>query len=72
MSGNPKTSQWYATPRANRVSKGIEVTLTEAEHARLEALKSASGLKRARVIGALLMSPDAERILRAAFRDEDE
>jgi hypothetical protein len=43
MSGNPKISKWYATPRSVRVRKKIEISLSDEARAKLERLVKERG-----------------------------
>jgi len=55
MSGNPKSSPWYSTPRTKRRRKGIEIMLSDEAAARLERLAKQRGVSRSAVVEALLM-----------------
>lgn len=38
MTGNPKGSDWYSTPRTERKRKGMQLTLSDEAVERLEKL----------------------------------
>ncbi len=49
MSGNPKKSPWYSTPKAKRVRKGIELTITDEAREKLDRLADRYGSRSAAV-----------------------
>jgi predicted DNA-binding protein len=49
MSRNPKTSPWYSTPRTARTRRGVELTLSNEAHERLDRLAKVYGGKSAAV-----------------------
>ncbi len=38
MTGNPKQSKWYATPRTARKRKKLEITLSDEARAKLDRM----------------------------------
>ncbi len=55
MTGNPKTSKWYAVPRAERKKKKLEITLSDEARAKLEAMAARRKISRSMVIQLLIL-----------------
>ena len=55
MTGNPKASPWYSTPKAKRKRKGLEVTLSDEAREKLERLAARRGESMSRVVESLIL-----------------
>jgi hypothetical protein len=55
MSGNPKSSEWYSTPRGKRARKGVEVMLSDEARERLGRMAKARKVSRSAVVEELVM-----------------
>lgn len=67
MAGNPKSSEWYSTPRDRRARKGVEVTLSDEARARLDAIAKKRGETRSAIVEALIMAAKLTAVLVVAF-----
>ena len=56
MAGNPKSSEWYSTPKDKRKRKGIEVTLSDEARERLDALADQHNVSRSVMVEQLIVS----------------
>lgn len=56
MAGNPKGSKWYATPRAERTRKKLEITLSDEARAKLEELAKSRELSLGKTVEALILA----------------
>lgn len=54
MPGNPKDSPWYATPRADRKRRPVEVTLSDEAREILDELAKEHGSRSAAVEALVL------------------
>ncbi len=54
MTGNPKSSAWYSTPRSKRTRKGTELTLSDAAKAKLVRLAKKRGVSMSEVVEDLI------------------
>lgn len=55
MSGNPKDSEWYSTPRSKRKRRGIEITLSDEARQRLDELAEERIQLKSAVVEDLIM-----------------
>lgn len=62
VAGNPKTSEWYATPKRRRNRAPIELTLSMHARAKLERLQKKTGWSRSRVVEWLILDKGAEEV----------
>jgi hypothetical protein len=56
VSGNPRRSDWYSTPRDARRRKPVALTLSDAARARLDELAEARGESRSATVEALVLA----------------
>ena len=61
MSGNPKDSPWYSTPRHMRRRKPLGLTLPEDVLERLDAIARVRGVSRSEVIADLVRDAPVRR-----------
>ncbi len=55
MTGNPRTSSWYSTPKAKRKRKGVELTLSDEARAKLKRLARKRGTSMSGVVEELIL-----------------
>jgi hypothetical protein len=60
--GNPKTSEWYSTPKARRTRQQIALTLSLHAKEKLRKLAKKTGYPRSRVVEWLILDAGAEGI----------
>jgi hypothetical protein len=56
VTGNPKTSKWYATPRDARKRKKLEITLSDEAREKLERMAGIGG--KSALIERLILEAD--------------
>ena len=56
MTGNPKGSDWYSTPRTERKRKGMQLTLSDEAVERLEKLAERRKTSKSKVVEELVMA----------------
>lgn len=72
MTGNPKTSPWYAYPRSSRKRRGVELALSAEARLRLVALVEETGMNQSRLVEAMILKPAAAAVrerVREALHD---